>query len=292
MSIAIAVVAWLYVVYNVSPMIQKTYRDVPIIINGEYELGMNGLGILSKSSDTLKVTVSIDRKDVKDMTSDKILAEVDATELTEGINTCTVKVTAPEGKKLVSQSVQTIDVEVTKSNNIDVPVLAGYSTSLESNTEPSIVSSSAKMVSVMGAEKNISKVEYVLLPFNETHLSISPRTFTVEPVACAADGRIVKDVVVLPSTVSATVFKASVKSVPLELSVSKGSRDDITVTYPETVKIKGTQGVLSSISSIKADSIDVSGFDKSGYVTINCQLPAGAELANDSAFIKVKVKVK
>lgn len=292
-SIAIAFLAWFYVAYSVNPMTTKTYRDVPITFEGEYELGERGLGIENASVESLSVKLSLDRSDIIGMSSNRIVATVNVAQLSEGVKKIPVQVTAPDGTVLKYQSHSVINVTVSKSNNRDVDVAVGYKDNNDANIEPYIDEISAARVSVMGAKKLVDEVAYVLLPLNADFVGNNSETFTATPIAVDKTGKEIKHVVVLPSSISVKAHRVPIKTVELDLEVINTGESEMGRTFvaPNSVSIKGSAEILDSIERIEAEPIDISDMKKSGSITIKFKLPEGVQLANSSILAKLKVKV-
>lgn len=291
-SILVAFAAWYYVAVEVSPSITKTIRNVPISCEGEYELGTNGLGVESANIDTVNVTVSLSRQELNKISADNITAVVDVSGANKGSNTLPIDIKTPSDVKLKSQSANNLIVYVTSSNNIDVDVTAGVLDSTESTWEPFATEMSAERVSVLGAKSQIEKVEYVVLPVSETAIpGGAESTMTVKPVAVDKNGKPVKHIVVLPSTISTTVYRASTKTVKVNVMVTDSSSGNNKIyEVPKTVVIKGRSSVLDGIESIDAQTVDISNIKKDANVKIKYNLPEGVQLACASMSSAVKVR--
>lgn len=293
-SILVAFAAWYYVAVDISPNITKTIRNIPISYEGEHELGVKGLGVESANADTVSVTVSLSRQDLGMLSTDSVKAQVNVANANKGTNSLPIKITASDGIKLKSQSSGTLTVEVASSSSKDVDVTACFSDVSETGLEPFASELSASRVSVLGAQSQVEKVEYVILPINSNAIQgTAKETLTVEPVAVDRNGEAVEHVVVLPSTISATVYRASTKSVALNVTVADSNASDgKTYEVPKTIVIKGKRSVIDEIEAIDADVVDISDVNSDANIKIRYNLPEGVQIASSSMASAVKVRFK
>lgn len=293
LSILVAFAAWIFVVYNVSPTINKTYRDVPVEYKGEYELGQRGLGVLEADEESVNVTVTVDRRDLQEINESDIKAVVDVSSAVRGSNNLDISVETSSKLTVVKQSSENLNVEVTQSDNRDVEVEVGYDADSDSATEPVATEVGVNMVSVIGAKELVAKVDHVLIPLKESSLTESEESYTVKPVAVDENGILVKNIVVLPSEVSLTAYKANTKTVKLKITVSDDAKNDSKkYTVPETVTIKGRDSVLKDIEEIEAESVDISDVSSKRDIPIKLNLPDGVLLSIKSKNISVSVNFK
>lgn len=293
LSILVAFAAWIFVVYNVSPTINKTYRDVPLEYKGEYELGQRGLGVLEADEESVNVTVTVDRRDLQEINESDIKAVVDVSSAVRGSNNLDISVETSSKLTVVKQSSENLNVEVTQSDNRDVEVEVGYDADSDSATEPVATEVGVNMVSVIGAKELVAKVDHVLIPLKESSLTESEESYTVNPVAVDENGILVKNIVVLPSEVSLTAYKANTKTVKLKITVSDDAKNDSKkYTVPETVTIKGRDSVLKDIEEIEAESVDISDVSSKRDIPIKLNLPDGVLLSIKSKNISVSVNFK
>lgn len=288
-AIVIAFVAWVYVVYNYSPMKEVTYQNVPVSFSGEDTLAAIGLGVESSSVDKITVELNIHRKDFRAINSDNIVVVADVSDAVEGDNGISLEVLPPENCKLVSQSVDSATIKVGPADLKDVDLIAKYSDAPEEeNIEPVITYMNRTSVRVVGAKKNIDRVKFAAVQFNMVELNDADKQFVMTPIAVDSKGNRVPHVVVLPNEVSLKATAGLTKTVPLELKINNYSHDEINYTAPERVTIKGTAAALKSINKVEATA-DITGAKEGTEVSIYYQIPDDISIANVSIGQCIKV---
>ncbi|NLA70085.1 MAG: hypothetical protein GX852_03465 [Clostridiales bacterium] len=293
LSIIIAISGWTYVVYEVSPNIDRIFTEVPITFTGEYDLSDAGLGVKSSEISTVDVTVSMKRSVFSEYDASDIVAVCDVTDAKNGENTLPITISVPQALTLKKQSDQSVTIHVADSSTKDVPVLISYAGNVADNQEPLATELSYEDVSIFGASKNVEKVAYAMLKVDASKVTTSENTYTFTPVAMDKNGNIVEHIVVLPSEIGATVTSAICREVTLNVTVTDNSTDGLTrnTTVPKTITIKGSKNALGDIDKIDA-TCDITNIANSGSLELNYNLPDGVAIANNSFGQKLKLEVK
>ncbi len=293
-AVVVTFAAWLYVVYNVSPTIVKTYRDVAVTYVGEDELAERGLGVESASVETVKLNLRISRMDLLDFSIDDVSVTADVSDLDKGEADVSIDVTTPDGVTVSNASHTRTSVTITPSNNIDVPVTVAYAKTTDDSKEPTASELSYDEVSVMGAGSVVDTVACVAVLVNEEDTTSEDGTdFTGTPIALDKNGDPIKHVVILPSEITGHADAASIKRVKLKLTVTETDSDDIERSYkaPKYIYIKGPLADINAISEVSA-TVDISGITRSSDVELTYSLPDGIVLANRSLDTRLKLTVK
>ena len=111
-SLLIALVAWVYVVYTVNPTKDVKYYGVPITFEGEDKLAYAGMAVETASAESADIVLSIKRTEMTDISAENIAVIADVSTATRGNNTIDLEIVPPEGTALVKKSIGTVTVEV------------------------------------------------------------------------------------------------------------------------------------------------------------------------------------
>lgn len=290
-SIVIAFIAWVFVVYNYSPMKTVKYMDVPITYVGEDVLTQKGYGILESTSDTVDVTLNINRINYNKISAEDIVVTADVTDVIEGENTVDLEITPPEDSSVEKTSESSVTVNVVSGLNKDVAVTAVYADIPDGNSEPLATDMSYSEVSVLGAEENVKLVDHAVIKLNSFDVGEKERPFVGNPIPVDSKGNKVNHIVVLPGELSFKAIAGTTKTVDLKMII-RGAADSISVDYPETITIKGRGSKLQSISSITAEPVDLAGIENTTSLPIEFNLPDGVFIANKSLGSEIKIDFK
>lgn len=293
LSIVVAFIAWVFIVYNYSPMKNVTYKSIPIDFIGEDSLVRSGYGISNASQDFVDVTLSINRTRFNKISVDDIQVTADVSDAAEGSNGINLDVIAPADTAVIKSSVSMITVSVAAASNKDVDVTATYTDSTDDTIEPVLSNMSYNRVSVYGTAENLEKVRYAALRLSVAELSSDSKSFVGTPVALDENGQTVKHIVVFPNEISFNAIAGSTKTVKLIVPIRNSSHDrNIEFEVPESVTIKGSAQLLKPITSIEAETVDVSQISEDISIPLAFNLPEGISVARKSIGAAIKVVVK
>jgi YbbR domain-containing protein len=293
LSLLIAICGWIYVMYNVDPTTTRTFKDVPVTFTHEDVLTSQGIALKSTNNSKITVTVEGKRSSINKMSADDVQAIADLSEAGKGENTIDLSIKIPSKISVVSESESSITVNVESLDTKEVPARVEYKTESSSDSEPILDGNSKEMFIVSGAKSLVSKVKYVRIPVEEAKLSTTSKTFNVSLEAVDNKGDVLSHVTVRPAKTSVTVSKGVTKEVTLKVKVKNPDDENYKRIYqvPDTVTIKGTQSAVDEVESITTEEIDLSEVTSAGTIPIECILPDGVQLANDSLDLKLTVNV-
>ena len=293
LSLLIAICGWIYVMYNVDPTTTRTFKDVPVTFTHEDVLTNQGIALKSVNNSKITVTVEGKRSSVSKMSTDDIRAIADLSEAGKGENTIDLSIKIPSKVSVVSESEASITVNVESIDTKEIPSRVEYKSESSSDTVPILEENSGEVFYVSGAKSLVSKVKYVRIPVEEEKLSTDSKTFNVSLEAVDNKGDVLSHVTVQPAKTSVTVSKGVTKEVTLKVKVKNPDSDDYKRIYQvtDTVTIKGTQSAVEEIESVATEEIDLSNVTGAGTIPIQCILPNGVQLANDSLDLKLTVNV-
>lgn len=301
MSLLISFAAWMYVVYNVHPTINKSFRDVPITFEGQYELAENGYAIDSAEKTSLDVTLKINRTDISKITSNdiEIIAQVGG--LYEGVNNVQLQVNVPNGASIKNQEAGIISVDIKPVTCKDVVLTADYVVDATATinedelSEPVLDNASYEKVSVYGTAQNLQNVTNATAFIDKASLSSSTsKEMTVKPVAVDKNGNKVKYITVFPSEVEIEAHKATAKKLPLTLLVKDEATDGLKRSYqaPSSVYVKGSAKLVNSLNSIETSEMNINGISKYTEIPLVYNLPDGVFISNRSLNNVLKVSIE
>ena len=293
LSLVVAFCAWLYVIYNVDPSTTRTYSDVPVAFTNEDSLAADGLALKSVSKSTVQVVLTGKRSTLNQIKDSDLKAVVNLSGVGKGENTVKLKIRKPSDVSVDSQSDTKVTVNVEKAEQAQVPMRVTYTEDASDDSEPLSVEGTEETFTVIGAKSLVNRVKYVKASVDESKLSEEAHTYNVSLTAVDYKGDAISHVRVNPSKTSVTVIKGTTKRVPLNVMVTNSSDDQYKRTYEvaSKVTIKGTAEAVKKVSSIRTQTIDLSDVNSSGRIAVECILPDGVVLANDSQDLLMTVNV-
>ena len=303
-SILVAVGAWTYVVYNNDPTTEVTYKDIPISFEGEDALANNGLGVSQTSTESIDVTLKQKRIDTNNISAQDITVVADVSSAVEGENGISLQIRGPEGTQVADAEKRSLSVEVEPSDTVEKEIHVQYETRIP-GAEPVISNLTSSMATVIGAESEIERVDSVAALIEYDDATTNPRKFTSGLKALDSDGDVIDHLVIYPGEVYFIGYNGILKEVPLKVVTeepkeeTEDEADDKEAgdgyirryTAPDTVVIKGTQATIDRINSISTEVIDLSNIYEDTELDLECELPEGIHLADESQNLTIKISV-
>ncbi len=304
LSALIAFALWAYVVTVQAPESEKTYYNIPVVLDGQSLLEARDLMIVSQKSFHINLSLTGYRTDLNKLDSGNITVLADLSQITTpGTHTLNYTVSYPGSVQSgnihpVNQEPQQITLTVVERSTKDIPVNAvcvgsppkGYTADrqniiLKHNT-----------ITVTGPKEVIDQIEEA-----EININVAGKTQTITETAPYTlrdkNGREItntEDVTANVSTIQTTVKILKLKEVPLKLHVIPGggiTQDMITLDMERSsIMISGSESALENLNEIMLGTIDLGEISGTQELEFTVTLPTGVN--NVTGMLTVKVSVE
>ncbi len=303
LSALIAFGLWVYVITVEQPESEKTYYNIPVVLQNESILAERGLMIVS---DHPEVTLSLSgtRTNLNQLNESNInvIANVSGI-VTPGTHELTYSVSYPGNipsgsitREYSDPVLLTLKVEnrVTKY----IPVVPDY---MDTVVPDGMIADKENMVldypviEVTGPESVLDKITQAVIQVDlqdQTQTIVGAYTYTLcdkagEPV----DSQWVTTNVEL---VNMTLPIQRVKEIALELNIIEGGgATKLTSTIdiqPATINVSGSEALLEDLSVLQLGTIDLSSMESDSVLTFDIVLPEG--ITNETGISTALVEVK
>lgn len=293
LALLAAICLWAYVLGDDSSSYGGTMRNVPInYINAE-ALERAGLVVLDTPTETVNISYAGQRSLKNKVKAKDFKVTVDLEGLREGENTVKLMVEKPENVDIKSVSQQKVTVVVDKLAEEYKPVNVVITNQTSDDSEPYIVQVSREKVKVRGAETLVNSVTALNASVDAGKVGNTMKSLNIELVPVNRKGEIVDDVALEFENVSITTIMHNKKTVSLNVPITGNESTFVTreISVPKTITIKGTDELLSQISSITCRPVDISDIFEDTLINIEPLLPEGIEVATDSQHLQITVTV-
>lgn len=283
-SLVMAILLWSYVMGIENPVIERTYRGIDVDVTGEAYLQREGLSVVSPEDPKVSVKVSGTRKNLNELESSNILAELSLDGMKAGENKGIVTVSIKQhsgGVEVVnvepSNVVVTLDEIVTENLRI-TPVTLGE---LEESYTLGNVRVLNNYVRVTAPKSVIDQIENTVVYADitgktDTFMINGPIVFLDKN-----DNEIKNlDTNMEYTEVEVPIYK--IKSVPIRPNIVGEIDEDERISnvevVPENVVIRGSKDAIDSVDSIITEPIQKSDLLGSTTQEVNLRLPEGISL--------------
>ncbi len=301
-SVVIAFAMWVYVTAVVSPDSEKTYYNIPIILENENVLADRGLMITSQIP-AITMELKGNRTDLNELNEANINVFVDLADIKAAGDhllkfDTSYPGTIPKGDIVeLSYSLDRIPITVENKLKKSVPVVVTYPGTVPEGfiayKEDAVLD--FKTIEISGPESVVKQVGQAHV---EVNMEGRDETFAEQFgfVLCNAAGEPVDVAMVTTNTesVNVSVQIQRYMDVGFVVEVIDGggaTREtcEIKIT-PEIIRVSGSDTLLEKMSDIELGTIDLGKMKKDGELTFPIVLPEG--VTNETGVTEVTVEVK
>ncbi|MGN0659114.1 MAG: YbbR-like domain-containing protein [Emergencia sp.] len=285
LSVIIAVCLWAYVIGETNPTDTQTFRDIPITLIGEQALDESGLAVLSVSAETVSVTLTGTRANIKQVSAKDISATVNLADAAMGENQLKIILRVPDNVEIEDKSINKVTVVIEEKVSREVDIQVAYEGSFEDEEEPITVDMSRTSAVVTGAASLVEKVDHIQAVVGEGKVTDKLKTFTAKLTPVDQNGSTIDNVSLSAKDVEISAQLATTRTVPLHVPVKDSHSDVVEKTYsvPKTITIKGNSDDLAGIDSVTCEEVDLSGLTEDARITLVPVLPAKVQVSAKSA---------
>ncbi len=294
LSLIIAICLWAYVVGEINPADTRTFREIPIVLQGEQTLADNGLALLSISEETLNVTLSGSRADISRISVKDISATVNLEDAVEGENQLKIQLRVPDDVEVEDKSLNKVTAIIEERVSREVDIQVSYEGRFDDGEEPITVDLNRSSVVVTGASSLVEKVETVRAVVEEGKVKEDLTTITSPLYPADAEGETVDNVELSAQNVQVSALLVASKTVPLVVPIEDDQEEALpkTTSVPKTITIKGKSSNLEKIDTVTTETVDLSDVTSDTEIQLHPILEEGVQVSDKSAenlVLKVKV---
>ena len=302
LSVAIAFGLWLYVITVEQPESQKTYYDIPVVLQNESTLAERGLMIISERP-TVTLQLSGTRTNLNQLNESNInvIANMNSI-VTAGTHELTYTVSYPGSVPPGSIAQQHSDpdmitLKVEKKITKPVPVVPIYSGTIPegliADKENAVLDYTT--IEVSGPESVMNQITQATIAVDlqgRTQTFAEEYTYTL----CNDAGEPV-DSQWVTTNVAAVNLKLDiqrVKEVTLKVNVIAGGgateQTSSIKLSPETILISGSEALLENLDVIELGTIDLGTIEADQTIVLPITLPSG--ITNETGITEATAEVK
>ena len=308
LSLAVAFGLWLYVVNTVSQQDDRTYYNVPVVMEGESILNEDNLMITSRSTSTVSVHLSGPRGELNKITnSNSLTVKVDLSKITEPGDDIALAYTVVypsnvNGSSLTEESrnPQAIYVDVDYRRTKEIPVRVSWTGNRSEDyiydTENAVLDNPT--ITVAGPAAVVDQIDHaqIEVDLSEQVKSISQ---SYRYTLCNAAGEPVdaQQIVTSVEEVRLDMQIQRIKELDLVVDVVYGggataSNTEITLSQ-ETLRVSGGEAVLSELGdSFTVCTINLADVERSSTeLTFPINLPEGVTNQTGVSELTVKIRI-
>ena len=296
LSIIVAIFMWTYVTTSTNPSTNRTFRNIPIIIQNQDKLEERGYTIVSKDDITsVNVKLTGSRDNIVSLKADDIQASINVMDASEGIKSVDVKVDTPTGIYLDSVDPAKINLNIQRIIEKKMPVNIVIADKLKDGKIVEVNEQNPKVIKIKGPESVINQVDRI-----EAHIDdpeyLDGKIHNVDVKVLDKEGKIVEGAELDNKDVNLSFYVYETKKVKVNLEVrgdiANGYVETLRAVSPDYVVIKGPGQIIRDIDEISTQTL-IAGYIRSSKVgEIKLDLPEGVEVYDGDDTVTYKIEVQ
>lgn len=295
LSVLLAVVMWAFVVTSTNPSVNRTFRNVPILVQNNDKLENKGytiIGIDEVNDVNIKLEGSRDK--MVNLKESDVQASIDVMNVREGIQSVKVRVDTPSGVNLAGVDPAEININVQKILTKKFPVNLVIKDSLKDGKSVEVKEQSLKEITVKGPASEVNKIDRVEVNINDPEY-LDGKMHNIDIHIMGKDGKEVVNVERSDTDLNVSFTVTETKRVKINLKtygeVASGYEVKSTMVSPDDLVLKGNGQVLKTIDNVDTYPVNISNIktDKEGDIRLN--LPEGVSLYDGENPVNFKIVV-
>lgn len=295
LSVLLAVVMWAFVVTSTNPSVNRTFRNVPILVQNNDKLENKGytiIGIDEVNDVNIKLEGSRDK--MVNLKESDVQASIDVMNVREGIQSVKVRVDTPSGVNLAGIDPAEININVQKIITKKFPVNLVIKDSLKDGKSVEVKEQSLKEITVKGPASEVNKIDRVEVDINDPEY-LDGKMHNIDIHILGKDGKEVVNIERSDTDVNVSFTVTETKRVKINLKtygeVADGYEVKSTMVSPDDLVLKGNGQVLKTIDNVDTYPVNISNIktDKEGDIRLN--LPEGVSLYDGENPVNFKIVV-
>ena len=302
-SVLISFGLWLYVITVISPGSEKTYYDIPIILQNESVLTERGLMITDIDDSTVTLDLAGNRSDLNNLNESNINIFVNVSSINApGTHKVNYTVSFPGNMANNAVTTQngtpsniTIQVEnrVAKRVDVELEYIGSVPSGFLADKENAVLD--YESIEISGPQSVIEKIQSARI-----QVDLTDQAQTVagqyDYTLCDANGDPVDAQLVTTNveSISVTVKVLRVKEVELKVNVINGGGATVnTCTIeiePAKIRVSGSEALLENLDILELDTINLGEMLSDATLVYPIVLPEG--VTNETGLTEAKVEVK
>lgn len=294
LSLVIAILLWFYVMNVVDPLTKRSFKNVPVRIEGLQDLRRRGLTLMNTEDIYVNLELQGNRSYMDRVNSSNIQAYINLEGVKKGEQSIPIHVTNyNDNVKVVGKDPLSVVLSIEEKTSIREDIEIKTIGTLPEGYIMGDMNKSQEKVTILGPKSLTDSVHSVV-----AYVNIKDRTETTvlncKLVPLDSDLEKIQGLSLEPSNLEVEVPIYKTKTVPVTLNFSKAPPDemskDLIDIQPKTATIKGNTALLNEIEEIKTKPISWDKLQEGTLTSIELEKPEGVNLVNDKQIYQIGLR--
>ena len=296
LSIIVAIFMWTFVINTTNPTVNKSYRNIPVVIRNQDDLEKKGYTIIGKDeSYATSVKLKGSREKLLSLRSENIYASVDISDLKEGVQSLDIEVDTPSGVSVDEIEPGEINLNIQKVIEKTMPVNLIFSEEIKDGRIVEVNELSPKEVTVKGPASIINKIDRAELRIDDINL-LDGKIHNLPVKVLDKNGKSLSDINISHQDVNVSFLVYETKRVNLKLvtigRIDRDYEETARELSPDSIVIKGQESVIRDIEEIPTKPVNINYLRSNSTGDVKLDLPDAVKVYNGDDLVSYRIDVQ
>ena len=296
LSIIVAIFMWTFVINTTNPTVNKSYRNIPVVIRNQDDLEKKGYTIIGKDeSYATSVKLKGSREKLLSLRSENIYASVDISDLKEGVQSLDIEVDTPSGVSVDEIEPGEINLNIQKVIEKTMPVNLIFSDEIKDGRIVEVNELSPKEVTVKGPASIINKIDRAELRIDDINL-LDGKIHNLPVKVLDKNGKVLSDINISHQDVNVSFLVYETKRVNLKLvtigRIDRDYEETARELSPDSIVIKGQESVIRDIEEIPTKPVNINYLRSNSTGDVKLDLPDAVKVYNGDDLVSYRIDVQ
>lgn len=220
LSVLLAIFMWNFVINSTNPTVNKTFRNIPVVIKNQDGLEKSGYVIIDNNQTyTTNIKLKGTREKLVGLKPTNIYASIDIANLSEGVQSLKIKVDTPSGISVEELEPEDIALNIQKVIEKTLPVNPVINDKIKDGRIADVNEITPANITVKGPASLINKVDRAEVRIDDMSL-LDGKIHNVPIKVLDRSGKVIEDINISHDDINISFIVYETKKVPIKVATT------------------------------------------------------------------------
>lgn len=296
LSVLLAIFMWTFVINSTNPTVNKTYRNIPVVIKNQDDLEKSGYTIVG-NDETLTTNVKLrgTREKLVGLKPSNIYASIDIKNVKEGIQSAEIKVDTLSGITVDELEPEEINLNIQKVIEKSLPINLIISDQIKDGKIVEVNELSPQEIKVKGPASFVNKIDRAEVKIEDMDL-LDGKIHSMPVTILDRSGNKLSGLNVSQDDINVSFLVYETKKVPVNINttgtITPGFEESSREVSPNSIIIKGPESVIKDIEEINTKPVNINNLKSSTSGEVRLELPESVEVYSGENLVGYRIDVE
>lgn len=296
LSVLLAIFMWTFVINSTNPTVNKTFRNIPVVIKNQDGLEKSGYVIIDNDQTyTTNIKLKGTREKLVGLKPTNIYASIDIANLSEGVQSLEIKVDTPSGISVEELEPEDIALNIQKVIEKTLPVNPVINDKIKDGRIADVNEITPANITVKGPASLINKVDRAEVRIDDMSL-LDGKIHNVPIKVLDRSGKVIEDINISHDDINISFIVYETKKVPIKVAttgfIDSNYMEISREVSPDTIVIKGKESLIRDVEEINTKPININRLRGTVSGEVKLDLPEGIEVYNGEGLINYRIEIE